>query len=101
MSNAHAGGGSGSHNSPGGFNASIQVQQQQYVIVLEEAGNRQRALARAEELRGRVPQAQVVKGDQGYLVIQGGAPKTEGAAIADVVRLRNEAKVQPKLLPLK
>ena len=84
-----------------GFNPAIQVQQQQYVIVLDEAKSKEQALARAKELRAKVPQAQAVQAGQGYLVIQGGAPKSETAALLDAVRLKNETGLQPKLLPVK
>jgi hypothetical protein len=85
----------------GGFNPGIQVQQQRYVIILDEAKTEKEALARAKALRAKVPQAQAVRTDQGYLVIQGGAPRNEASALLEAVKIKSETQLQPRLLPVK
>ncbi len=81
-----------------GSNLGIQFQQRQYVIVLDEAKTKEKALERARQLRQTIPQAQAVQTDKGFLVIEGKSPRNESSAVLEAVRLKNQNKLDTKLL---
>jgi hypothetical protein len=78
----------------------VQIQQPNYVIVLDQAQTKDQALLRVIELRAKVPQAQAVQTDKGFLIIQG-APRPEGAAVLEAVRLKDQLKLEPRLQQVK
>lgn len=79
----------------------IQREEPRYVILLEQASNREAALARARQLRTIVPDAEAVQSGSGNYFVVTNTPLRESEAVLQAYRLKTEKGLQPQLMPLK
>lgn len=77
----------------------MQIQQQQYYIILEKATSESEAKQRAVQIQSSIPNAQAVKAGDKYLVIDPKA-KTKSEAVLEIIQLKKKG-FRPKLLKQK
>lgn len=75
--------------------ATINVQEPDYVIVLDTAQNKEQAIERASELKATIPSAQAVETSQGFFVI--GGTKPESSAVLEAIKIKQETGLDPEL----
>lgn len=96
ISIAHAG--DASQNFSPTQSLGIQLEQANYLIVLEKSANQSKASQLAKKLRQSFPKAAVVQSDQAFLVIDGEGTRSKSDALLKAIEIQNQTGLQPYLL---
>ena len=78
-----------------------QVQQANYVIVLDQAPTKKEAFMQLTAIRNKVPNARVVESNTGFLIVNGGAPLSQSSAVLEALHMKSELDQAPSLQRVK
>jgi hypothetical protein len=79
----------------------IQIQQPDFVVVLDRAATADEARQKAQALRQTLPDAKAAQVGNEFLVINGERGRPKSDALLDAVRLKNERHLSPSLVEQK
>jgi len=83
------------------FNVGIQINQPQYLVVLDEAATKNEALVKTRLLSGIIPQVRIVQTKDAFLIVQDAAPRSKSEALVDAIRFKERNNVRPSLLEVR
>jgi hypothetical protein len=79
------------------FDPGIRIREPQYLITIDRAATEAEAREKANRLRARIPEIDVVRGRDGYLVVTSPQARPRAEAILEAIRLKERHGLRPSL----
>lgn len=83
------------------LNMGIQINQPQYLVVLDEAATENEAITKMRILDKAIPQARIIQTKNAFLIVHGVEPRSKSEALVDAIRFKERNHLRPSLLEVR
>lgn len=83
------------------LNMGIQINQPQYLVVLDEAATENEAITKMRILGKAIPQARIIQTKDAFLIVHGVEPRGKSEALVDAIRFKERNHLRPSLLEVR